>query len=324
MRRDRRIQAGSRVQGSGSGDKMSCLFFRHFAIAARHGCSAADMLPRPPRAPFRLLRFTLLFALAAAIFFSSNARAQHAVPEPSPLPFPSDRILEPGGGTRFIGLDVGLTLNFHAGAFSLVQDGILCCAFDGGSSVGTMVRLRGEYYPAREEKWGLSGRIAYQGHGAEFESGVQRLPIFGMNDTIETADFQNTLDVSLPTIDFSGLFTYKVARIPKSNVSLYVSGGLSLSFITSSRFDKTERIIGPSGVRYLDGTTEKSFPDLQVDLVNSTQFGIIGGTGIRYPIRETLFVNWELLYRLPFTKLSPDEDWRMSNILFSAGLSMSI
>lgn len=239
-------------------------------------------------------------------------------------PIPPDRVLEPGGGTKVVGLDVGLTLNFHSGAFSLVQDGITCCNFDGAGSVGTLIRLRGEYYPERDDRWGISGRISLEGHGAEFESDVQQLPIFGRNDTVEIASFQNRLDASLPSLDFSGLFTYKVARIPKSDVDVFVSGGLSLMFITSSTFDKTEAIVSPSGVRYLDGSTEKVFADLDVDLVNSAQFGLIAGTNVRYPIRPDLFINWELLYRLPFTKLSPDEDWRMSNILFTAGLSMSL
>lgn len=220
-----------------------------------------------------------------------------------------------------VGLDVGLALNFHSGAFSLVQNGVNCCGFDGAGSVGTLIRLRGEYYPEREDKWGFSGRLSLEGHGAEFESDVRQLPMFGANDTVEMVAFQNSLDISLPSLDFSGLFTYKVGRIPKSTVDLFVSGGLSLMFITSATFDKAERIISPSGVRYLDGSVEKSFPDLDVDLVNSVQFGIIGGANVRYPIRNDLFLNWELLYRLPFTKLSADEDWRMSNLLFTVGLS---
>lgn len=266
----------------------------------------------------------LLLALAAGMLLPHTVRPQGTQAVPLAPPLPPDRVLEPGGGTRMVGVDVGLTLNFHGGAFSLVQQGITCCGFDGAGSVGTLLRVRGEYYPEREDKWGFTGRISLEGHGAEFESDVRQLPIFGRNDTIETAGFRNTLDVSLPSLDFTGMFTYKIGRIPKSDVDLFVSGGLSLMFITSSTFDKTERIVSPSGVRYLDGSQEKSFPDLDVDLVNSAQFGLIGGANVRYPIRPDLFINWELLYRLPFTKISPDEDWRMSNLLFTAGISMSL
>lgn len=245
------------------------------------------------------------------------------VPEAAemPRPIPGDRVLEPGRTKIFGGMYLGLSINAHSGEFALVEDGVRCCDFDGGGGVGGVIGARGDYFLERDSRYGFSGRISYEGHGGGFDGNVERLPIFGRDNLVEEADFQHSLDVSLGTLDFSGLFMYKIGRVTKREIDIYASAGPSLWFHLSRNIDKTTDIISPVGVTYLDGTTSKTFTDLEQDMLSAAGFGLLGGFNIRYELRDSYYFGWEFLYRLPFTDVSGSEDWSVSNLLLTVGLS---
>lgn len=234
---------------------------------------------------------------------------------------PRDRVLEPKRESIFIGFNLGLSINSHGGTFALEDQGRTCCDFNGGGGLGASVALRGEYYPVRDEQWGVAGRLSIEGRGGSFESSVTTAPMFGQDNLVENVAFQNDLDVSLTTLDISGLFLYKIGRVTKRDVDIYAAGGPSIWFNLSQQFDKTTRIVRPSSVTYLNGATSKSFDDLDVDFVNGAGFGIMGGGTIRYELANSLFVGWELLYRLPFTDIAENGTWSVSNLLLSVGIA---
>ena len=131
---------------------------------------------------------------------------------------------------------------------------------------------------------------------------------------VEKADFQNTLDVSLGTLDFSGLFMYKIAQVTKRKIDIYAAAGPSLWFHTAKQIDKTTEIVGPRDVTYLDGTTVKTFQDLDAENINTAGFGLLGGFNIRYELKDAYHFGWEFLYRIPFTDVSGRNDWSVSNL----------
>ena len=261
--------------------------------------------------------FHILFAL---FFAAPIASAQQAtITPPDPFPIPIDKVLGPGGARFNIGLYGGIISNSHTGEFTLSEDGLVCCQFDGGNGIGPTVALRGEYFPNRKGTWGIGARIAWEDQSAEFESGVEQLLIFGENNRPEQADFQNQLDASLSGISFSPLFMFKLI-----DLDLYISAGPSITYFASPSFDKTEQILGPSGVTYLDGTTELSLPDIPVNNIESTYFSVMGGLDLRYPLSDNLSLGSEVFYRFPLTKISTDEDWKVSNLIATLGVSLSI
>ncbi len=218
---------------------------------------------------------------------------------PAPLPVPGDKVLEPGRTTLFAGLYMGLSVNVHAGGFTLVEDGVACCQFDGGGGAGGVIGARGDYFMERDSRYGFSGRISYEGRGSGFDGDIERRPIFGKDNTVEKADFKNSLDVSLVTLDFSGLFMYKIAQVTKRKIDIYAAAGPSLWFHTSKQIDKTTEIIAPADITFLDGSTMKAFPDIGADNLNTAGFGVMGGFNIRYELKDAYHFGWEFLYRLP-------------------------
>ena len=98
---------------------------------------------------------------------------------PVPNPSPGDKILEPGRTKLFAGLYIGLSVNAHAGGFTLVEDGVTCCQFDGGGSAGGIIGARGDYFMERDSRYGFSGRISYEGRGSGFNGDIERTCDFG-------------------------------------------------------------------------------------------------------------------------------------------------
>ncbi|MGE3800322.1 MAG: hypothetical protein AB7H80_04815 [Candidatus Kapaibacterium sp.] len=246
--------------------------------------------------------------------------ALRSLPPSSEVLFPTDKVFGPASGPRILlGLFGGIISNSHSGIFSLREDGILCCQFDGASSVGLTVALRGDYFPNANGFWGLSLRAGWEDQSAEFESEVEQLLIFGEDNEPEKADFQNRLNASLSAISISPLAMFKLL-----DFDLYFSAGPTITLYSSPTFDKTEQILGPTGVTYLDGRTEVEFPDIPVDGVSSSTIGFTAGLDLRYPLTENIYLGSELHYRLPLTKITTDEDWKVSNIIATIGASLAL
>ena len=257
----------------------------------------------------------ILFMLLIAAPITSAQQAALTPPEP----FPVDKVLGPTGARLALGLYGGIISNDHTGKFTLSEDGILCCQFDGSSGFGPTVALRAEYFLNRKETRGFTVRLAWEDQSAEFESAVEQLLIFGQDNRPEQANFQNKLDASLSAISFSLLFMFKLI-----DLDLYVSAGPSLTYFASPSFDENEQILGPTGMTYLDGTTELSLPDIPVNDIESTYFAFIGGLDLRYPLSDKLSLGSEIFYRFPLTKITTNEDWKVSNLITTIGVSLSI
>ena len=232
-----------------------------------------------------------------------------------------DTVLGPGEGSSqlMIGLFGGIVTSNHKGQFTLVEEGITCCEFDGASGTGPTAALRVQYNLSEQSPWSLAARIGWEDHSAEFETEVEQLLIFGENNKPELADFQNRLSASLSGITISPLIMYKIL-----DFDLYLSVGPSITLYGSPSFDKTEQIVGPEGVTYLDGTTELLIPDVTIDGVGSSYIGANAGVDLRYPLTDKLGIGLELLYRIPLTKIAPDEEWKVSNLIATAGFSLSL
>ncbi|MCB0712207.1 MAG: outer membrane beta-barrel protein [Ignavibacteriae bacterium] len=279
--------------------------------------------------------YLTLFALLALVGRSLGQESEGAMPstteterptESLTLPplteflYPTDKVLGPASGPRIlVGLFGGVISNSHSGIFSLREDGILCCQFDGASSVGPTVALRGDYFPDAKGFWGISLRAGWEDQSAEFESEVEQLLIFGKDNEPEKADFQNRLSASLSAISISPLAMFKLL-----DFDLYFSAGPTITLYSSPTFDKTEQILGPTGVTYLDGSTEVDFPDIPVDGVSSSTIGFTAGLDLRYPLTENIYLGSELHYRLPLTKITTDEEWNVSNIIATIGASLAL
>ena len=254
-------------------------------------------------------RLLLWVLLLSPLVLTAQQRGPLAA---TPL-YPHDAILLPTPWSPwFIGIYAGPDYTFHQGSFQLYEDGILCCEFEKGEGLGYTVGIK-TFLPLAERSY-LSPRVAYTRHTGSFSATSEPFAIRGLNDSIETTTFDETLSTPIPALAADLLYIYRL----DSASGFYVGGGPSVEYLLQTRFTKTEEIAGPPGVTYLDGTTERV---QEIDFeqeANALVFGGRIGAGFLYPLSEAIRLNPELLVSLPVSVVSGE--WRMFEIQATLGV----
>jgi hypothetical protein len=159
------------------------------------------------------------------------------------------------------------------------------------------------------EAFFLEPSVGYASRGGSFAAAPTRLPFFGRNNEVETLTMQSTLDVSLATVETQALAGYRIGA-----TGLYIAAGPSASFVVGQHYNKSERIADPSGVRYLDGSTEKELYDGDLDLVRPVLVAMRAGAGATIEIADGITLNPELLYSMPIGAASRVDDWKLAGL----------
>jgi hypothetical protein len=224
-----------------------------------------------------------------------------------------DRVLAPGGPSLQIGPYAGITYSLHSGSFVTTEHNIVCCEFNEGRGFGPAAGIAMSL--SLDEAFFVRPSIGYEERGGTFASEPQRLPFFGRNNEMETMTFQSTLEVSLATLDVEALAGYRIGE-----TGLYLAAGPSMSVVLSQHESKSERIVDPAGVKYLDGTTEKSLYDGDMELVRPTLFSARAGIGASIEIAEGMALTPEVLYSLPLGAASRSDEWSVAGVHATLGL----
>jgi hypothetical protein len=235
--------------------------------------------------------------------------------EPEP---PIDKILYPGAMIRLlIGPYAGVNLNMHDGSFSTMENGVICCNFDEGDGIGIVFGAKA-FIPLSAQ-FRLSPRLHYEQRGGTFTAELLSYPFFGSGQSLEYVDMANELDVTLNTIGIDILATWHPGF-----GGLYLAAGPSLAYVASQNFRKTEQILRPPGVTYLDGSTEKVVFDGEMEMVDELLLGLRGGVGVLVPVTSGLHLDLEALYHLPLNSVSTDGDWNASAVQFTLGILFAL
>lgn len=233
-----------------------------------------------------------------------------------------DMILNPsGGGALFrIGLLGGVIYQNHTGEFTLTENEIRCCTFNGGTGLGPVVAIRGEYVPDPDGILAVALRLGLSSEGGTFTSEPEILPILGAGNGLSQGTFVNDLEVRTTTIEIAPLVMLRLL-----DLDLYFSLGPVISRSISTQTDLTERLVAPEGLTYLDGTREKSRDDIPAALVAETRFSLAGGLDLRIPITERIGFASELHYRHPLSSFGEvDEEWEATGVLATLGITLSL
>ncbi len=234
-----------------------------------------------------------------------------------PQPLPVDRILEPPGRHIMIGLYGGPNFAQHSGRFTMTENGITCCTFDDGSGTGFVLGVKA-FFPLSDQI-DITPRVSFETRPGTFSTLGEPLPILGQNNQVETMQFRDDLKVSLSgiAIDAMGSFTF-------TDFGLYAAVGPSFWLAAGKGFTKDETIANPGGVDYKSGGTTKRILEGDFQNLESLQIGGRGGLGVRIPLTETLLVNPEVLYTLPFTKVTTLDDWKTSGLQLTVGILLAL
>ena len=218
-----------------------------------------------------------------------------------------DRVLTPGGTPARIGPYAGVTYSLHSGRFVTTERNVVCCEFNEGRGFGPAAGVTMSL-PLSEALF-LRPAVGFESRGGSFESTPEVLPIFGRNNDVESMTFQSTLDVSLATVAVEAMAGYRLGAS-----GLYVTAGPAASVVLSERYRKSERIVGPTGVTYLDGSTEKVLFDGDMDLVRSTLLSARAGIGATLPIAEGVWIAPEVIYSHPLGAASTTDEWSVAGV----------
>ncbi|MAT39759.1 MAG: hypothetical protein CL946_09170 [Ectothiorhodospiraceae bacterium] len=258
----------------------------------------------------KIITMTAVFAFSV-VLFSLNASADGPG-------HPQDKILRPGVHMLLVGPYGGLNINMHSGYFAVYEGDILCCEFDEGDGIGPVFGVKG-FVPIAGEFY-LTPRIAYESRDGEFDAMPIVLPIRGIDNQIEMATFENTLDASLSALAIDVLGAYVL--VP--SVGLYVAAGPSLSLLMSPEYTKTETITAPPNVDYQSGTNTQVLFEGDLELTESIVFDLRFGLGAMIQVSDGIFVNPEVLYSLGLTNISTENDWKANAIQPTIGVMFAL
>jgi len=228
-----------------------------------------------------------------------------------------DLILNPNGSAGYFSLILlgGAGYQSHTGSFTLSEEEIECCNFDGGSGFGPSLALRTEYTPDPEGRLRFAARIGLSSETAHFLSEPEALPVLGEDHRPQEGLFQNKLTVGRRSLDISPMVMVKIL-----DADLYLTFGGTWSRTLASTTDLQERILAPIGLTFLDGTTAKDRPDLPVALVADNHTSLVGGLDLRYPITDRIGLAAELHYTHGVTGFGVEESWKASGVSGGVGV----
>jgi hypothetical protein len=229
-------------------------------------------------------------------------------------PEPIDKILYPGAMVRILlGPYAGINLNMHSGQFSTSENGVTCCNFSEGDGIGLVAGIKA-FIPI-SDAFRISPRLFYEQRGGDFTAELLSYPFFGANQMLEYVDMENKLEASLGTIGVDLFASYHTGV-----AGIYLAAGPSFCFVASQNFRKTESILRPSGVTYLDGSTSKAVFDGELEIVQDLLFGLRGGVGMLLPVTSEIQLDFEALYHLPLNSVSSESDWNASAFQATIGI----
>lgn len=276
--------------------------------------TALSAFARPALASAMMLALTLSTSYAG-----TAVDAALPAPDPAPLPLPRDPILEPGGRTPLIGVFGGPTFNTHTGQFTVSENGVVCCVFDGGSGVGIVAGAKA-FIPLGDA-FAISPRISFEDRSGKYVQETEAFSFLGANNQTETLRFHDELEMNLPGVTVDALATYTF-----TSFGLYAALGPSAGILVGKDFTKTETIPGPSGVTFLDdGSVSKTINSGEIATANTLQFGARGGLGANIPISGgAITLNPEVLYTFPLTKVSSVDEVKVSGLQATLGILIGL
>jgi|GEM_PF-1090700 len=274
----------------------------------------------PPAFAQRALATAMLLAFAPALLAApSGAEVIPAAPAPAPPPLPRDPILEPGGRPLLVGLFGGPTFNSHTGQFTVTENGIVCCVFDGGSGIGIVGGAKA-FIPFGDA-FGVSPRISYEDRSGTYTQETEAFSFLGANNQVETLRFHDELGMNLPSVTIDALATYTF-----TSFGLYAALGPSAGILVGKDYTKTETIPGPNGVTFKNsGGTSVTINSGNLGTANTLQLGARGGLGAAFPIAGgAVTLNPEVLYTFPLTKVSSVDEVKVSGLQATLGILIGL
>jgi hypothetical protein len=202
--------------------------------------------------------------------------------------------------------------SWHGGAVTTSDALYDCCTFSDGNGIGVAAgfRLLLGLSPGLSLRMG----IGYEESNGEYSTVRQSYPVLGADNTVEFADLDQALTVSIRTVLIEGKLHYTLV-----DPGLYLCGGPVLHIVSGSKLTHVETIASPADLRYIDGTRSRILVEGGIaDL--SSYLSLRVGIGSFIPLQKSVYVNPEVLYSFALTDIRPASAWSISGFQLSIGV----
>ncbi|MBE0643818.1 MAG: hypothetical protein IH600_07035 [Bacteroidetes bacterium] len=221
-----------------------------------------------------------------------------------------------GESDLLIGISPGMAMRWQQGTMRTTDGYYDCCSFTGGSGIGfsagfnVLIPLGSAVY--------LRGGLGWEGVVSDYTAERKSYPILGQGNTVEYADLQNDLSVSMSAVRVDAGLAYMVIE-----PGLFISVGPCVTVPMSPSWKQTEQMTGPEGLLYLDGSRRKVLID--VDIPGTQPFvSLRFGAGALIPVSSTVHIMPEMVFAVPLMEIQPDYRWSMSGLDLSLGLMFGL
>jgi hypothetical protein len=208
----------------------------------------------------------------------------------------------------YYGVYGGLNINSCAGHVFLIDknNGFLCNDFENGSGLGGILGIN-IFYPI-SGYIDISPRIYFQSEFCNFSQNTI-YPFLNENNIIEDVTFEDKLKTKMRSINVDLFVSYYPFSFRFDRYNLYFNLGLSMNYFISQNIYNTETIAKPGGVKFLDGSTFKTLTDQNLDFIESQNYSIKAGFGLKWNIYKKIFFNPELIYSIFTTESTKEAGW---------------
>jgi hypothetical protein len=244
----------------------------------------------------------LLMPMLASFAYSSN-----------------DRILAPSKELTFlIGPFGGLFAHSGISQLYLPNDAVGGClpAFKSESKISPVFGLKA--FIPMTDFISISPRVQLEDISSDLSRNDNELPILGSDNQITYVHGEHKLDLKLKTFDIDLLATYSIVSI-----GLYGALGPSISFLSATDYTLSSNLVAPAGFTYMDGSTSKKSLG-QMTKLTSLLISIRAGVGWNYQLTDLIFINPELLYSIPLSKIATNSESKIGGFLFTLGVLISL
>ncbi len=220
-----------------------------------------------------------------------------------------------------IGLNGSLLYNMHQGTFG-TYEGVLDCGFfkDANSlgwTVGNVIDVPMFSF------MDLSLRVKYFDASANFTSQNANNPRISLqNNTLTYFVTEQSLETVL---DYFSLDLMGIIPVYKT---LYLGIGPSVSLPNRTMYSQYEEILSPAGITFVDGSTKRKIISGKFgeDNIHKRQIrvALLLSAGAEIPLTGNFFINPEIGYSLPFTKVLSESDWKFQSLYAGISLKYSL
>ncbi len=215
-----------------------------------------------------------------------------------------------------IGIAPGMSMRWQQGTMRTTDGYYDCCSFTGGSGIGFTAGVTAMY--SLGSALYLRGGAGWEHVVSDYSAERKSYPILGQGNTVEYADLQNDLSVSMSALRIDAGLAYMVIE-----PGLFIFAGPSVTVPLSPSWTQTEEITGPAGLRYLDGSLSKVLID--TDIPGTRPFvSLRFGAGALIPLTSDLQLMPEMLFSIPVMEMQPDFMWSMSGLDLSVGMMLRL